>query len=268
MLKKIITSVIIALALMIPAFSTEVSAAVSVHYSIVEEYTDYVAAYNDDDDYGIIIDDMAGLLTESQEKGLIEYMAECSHGGHVMMVTTQENNYGNAETYAGAYYDSMFPGESGILFLIDMDTRQLRFYSEGQYQRVLTDGVMDIIGDNIYKKATAGDYYLCACKAFEQIATVLSGQRIAAPMKYASNACLAILLALIINYFFARRISKMAAPANSEIMKAIKSGYSFTNPGVKHLTTTRTYSPRSSSSGGGRSGGGGGGGHSSGGHSF
>lgn len=239
--------------------------AAEISYSVEEEDKGYRLYKNDNSGYEILIDDAAGLFGEDEMDQLIPYMAKSSDGGFVMLVTTDYNEYGDADSYAGNYYRSLIPEESGILFLIDMDTRKLLFYSEGAYHNVLTSSIMNIIGDNIYRYATDGDYFTCAVEAFNEISDVLEGKRIAAPMKYISNAALAILLALIINYFIARAVSKAARPSNASIVDSVFSEFNFSDPKVTFLNETRKYSPRSSGSGGS---GGGGGGHSSGGHSF
>ena len=266
-LNKISAVIIIAIAVICmstAAFAFEVNAADD--YTVQVNDGDYILCTNDVSGYDIIIDDAADLFRDSEKEQLIPYMVDCAGGGHVMLVTVTDNRFGSAYDYCENYYRSIMPEESGIMFLIDLDTRELRFYSEGTYHRELTSSVMNIISDNIYKMASNGDYFGCAKEAFAEIADVLEGKRIAAPMKYVSNACLAILLALILSYFFTRGVSKAAKPSNSEIMNAIYSSFEFRNPGVKFVNETRRYSPRSSGSGGG--GGGGGGGHSSGGHSF
>ena len=246
----------------------EVSASSEIQYSIETDEKDYIFAYNTENDNVIIVDDMAGLFSQDEERRLIPLMADCSWGGSIFLVTIEDNPYGDAADYAEAYYVDRIGGESGVIFLIDMDTRQLKFYSDGDYKYALSVSKMNIIGDNIYKMASSGNYYDCAEEAFIEVSHVLSGEKIAAPMKYASNACLAILLALIINYFIVRIASSMSRPSNTEILNAINARFSFENPNVRKTTTTRTYSPRSSSSGGSGGGGGGGGGGHSGGHSF
>ena len=245
----------------------EILAAEDVNCSIVEWDTDYIRAVNNDNSNEIILDDKADLFSEDEEELLFGRMEECSWGGSVFLVTTEHNAYHDASDYAKAYYMDRISRQSGVIFLMDLDTRELMFYSDGAYGRDLTVGIMHIITDNVYREASNGDYYACADEAFSQVSDVLNGKRIAAPMKYASNACLAVLIALIINYFFVRKVSKAARPSNREIMNSINVDFRFVNPGVKHTTTTRTYSPRSSGSGGHGGGGGGGGGHS-GGHSF
>lgn len=266
-LKLIITIVTLIVPVISPFMAVPVMAS-DVSYSLEEKDKNYLLYINDNSNYEIMIDDAADLLTDEEEEQLIPYMAKSSNGGFVMLVTTDYNKFSDADAYAGNYYRSRIPEESGILFLIDMDTRKLLFYSEGAYHRELTSSIMNIIGDNIYKYATNGDYYSCAQEAFIEISDVLEGKRIAAPMKYISNACLAILLALIINYFIARTVSKASKPSDDALVKSIYSKFNFSNPKVIFLHESRRYSPRSSGSGGSGGGGGGGGGHSSGGHSF
>ena len=264
----LITCVIIAMAAISPLFLTRTMASEDVQCSVVSYDTNFIYAVNNVNSNKVILDDKADLFTEDEENRLFQRMTGLSWGGSIFLVTTESNTYGDASAYAKAYYMDCISRQSGVIFLIDMDTRELMFYSDGAYGRDLTVGMMHIITDNVYKQASNGDYYGCADKAFSQLSDVLEGKKIAAPMKYASNACLAILIALIINYFFVRGVSKMAKPSNSEILNSIKVNFRFGNPGVRHTTTTRTYSPRSSGSGGSGGGGGGGGGGHSGGHSF
>jgi uncharacterized protein len=98
-------------------------------------------------------------------------------------------------------------------------------------------------------------------------------------MKYISNALLALVIAILINYVIVRMVSKKHAATPSELVSGIFVNNALNNSRVVLVRQTKTYAPRSSDSGGGggghggggHSGGGGGGGHSSGGgggHSF
>jgi uncharacterized protein len=240
-------------------------------YTIENNEAGYILIKNEATGYEILIDDAADLLSYDQEKQLVDYMKDCSDYGFILFVSTQENKFATVDDWAQDYYRSRIPDENGVMLLIDMDKRKICVYSEGSLQRVVTSSKANIITDNIYRYATEGDYYTTARVGFEQIASVLGGRGIAQPMKYVSNACLAILISLIINYFFARSVSKKVKASDSQIMNSIISRFAFSNPTATHTNTSRTYSPRSSSSGGGggrSGGGGGGGGHSSGSHSF
>ncbi len=238
-------------------------------YSVEYNEEGYILVKNETSGYEIMVDDEADLLTYSEEKQLVDAMKDCSDYGFILFVSTDTNNFYSVDDYAEDYYRSRIPDENGVMLLIDMDKRKICVYSEGALQNVVTSSKANIITDNIYTYASDGDYYTTARIGFEQIAAVLGGRGIAQPMKYISNACLAILISLIINYFFARSVSKKVKPSDHQIMDSINSRFAFSNPAANHTNTTKTYSPRSSSSGGGgRSGGGGGGGHSSGSHSF
>ena len=124
------------------------------------------------------------------------------------------------------------------------------------------------LGINIYTYASDAEYFACAYKAFEQIVTLLEGKKIAQPMKYAGNAFLALLLALLINYFVVKLTSAARKPSEKELLEATKHSCSLVNANAVHTHTTKKYDPPSSSSSGGGGSRGGGGGGGGGGHSF
>ena len=86
-------------------------------------------------------------------------------------------------------------------------------------------------------------------------------------MLFRSSALLAIILALLINYFIVMFYSRSRKESDKAILGGIYSGVNITNPNAVFTSQSKRYSPPSSSSGSGGSsgGGGGGGGHSSGG---
>ena len=159
---------------------------------------------------------------------------------------------------------------NGTLFLIDMDNRELYIFSDGDVYRTVTTSYANVITDNIYTYASDGDYFTCADNAFDQIASLLEGQKIAMPMKYISNALLALLLSALLNYFLVSFLSRSRKCSDEELLSAGQASFVFRNAAAKKTTTTKVYNPSSSGSGGGSSGGGGGGGSSGGGggHSF
>lgn len=220
---------------------------------------------NPQTEYEVILEDQADLLSEEEESALLTQMKAITTYGHAAFLTTAVNNR-SAGSYAADRFYQYFGSESGVLFLIDMDNREIYIYSDGRVYRTITKSYANTITDNVYTYASDAEYYTCARKAFEQILTLLSGNRIAQPMKYVSNAFLALLIALLINYFVVMLTSKVKNPEKQELLKATKHRCSFTNTEVIHSHTTKKYDPPSSSSSGGGGGhGGGGGGHSGGG---
>ncbi len=224
-----------------------------------------VDAYDNSTSNGsVIIDDEANLLTKSEEELLEEQMLEITQYGKVAFVTISTNN-ASTESYIRNYYRNHFGTSSGVVFLIDMDNRNIWLYCDGTISRRIDDDYTEVITDNVYTYATEGDYYLCAQKTFEQISTLLEGGRISQPMKYICNALLAISTALILNFLLLRMTTSTKKEEEEESLERANYIYHLKNAGMEYLYTDRKYSPQSSGSSGGRGGGGGG---SSGGHSF
>lgn len=230
--------------------------------------TDYT---NPDTGYEVHIDDDAGLLTDDELAKLSSQMEAITEWGNVAFVTTTYNP-SSADDYARNYSYSHFGQGSSTLFLIDMDNRKVYIFSNGYIYKTITKAYANTITDNIYTYATDARYYDCASKAFSQINILLSGGRISQPMKYISNALIALVLAFIINFIVIRIYSKKKAAKGREIINNIFSQCNLHNANCVMTGQTRVYDPPSSSSssdgGGGGGGSGGGGGGGGGGHSF
>lgn len=226
---------------------------------------------NPETGYEVYIDDLADLLTSVQEEELLENMKEISMYGHVAFVSISQNPYNDSEDYIREYYFDTFGNDSGTVFLIDMDCRNIRIHSNGAIYKTITSAYADTITDNVYTYASGNDYFTCANTAFEQIATLLKGERIAQPMKYISNALLAVILALLINYFLVMLLSRSRKASANQLISGIYSKVDIANIRIDYVNQTRRYSPQSSGGGGSHGGGGGGGGShggGGGGHSF
>ena len=225
---------------------------------------------NSETGYSVIIEDDASLLSNDEKIQLAETMKDITPYGDVAFKSIDYNPY-STETYIERYYNSIFGTGSGTVFLIDMDNRNIWIYSDGSIYSTITTAYANVITDNVYTYASDKDYFTCANKAFIQEAALLQGRRISQPMKYISNALLAIAIAILINYFIVRQTSRVRKASDNEIVNGVFANNAFNNVSVNFIRQTRTYSPRSSSSSGSSGGhSGGGGGHSGGGggHSF
>lgn len=222
---------------------------------------------NPETGYTILLEDDADLLTAAEENALLAEMEKITEFGNAAFKSIAFNNMSSTANYAREYYHSHFGSNSGTLFLIDMFYRTLYIFSDGAIYRVVTTGRAETITDNIYRMASRAEYFACANEAYSEIYTLLIGNQIAQPMKYISNALLAILLALLANFVLINNVSKLRRADINRMIHAASVSFRFTDPEVNYTSTTKTYSPveRSSGGGGGSSGGGGGGGHSSGG---
>lgn len=227
------------------------------------------AYVNPDTGYEAVVKDDAGLLTLEQADALLSEMKEITAYGNVIFHSTDSNS-STASYYAGDVYHDAYGSASGTLFLIDMSNRMLYIFSDGAVYKTITKGYANTITDNVYSYATDADYYTCASKVFEQELNLLQGQKIAQPMKYICNTLLAVILALLINYFVVKATSMQKKPSDKEILQGIFNFQQLENVQAQFTHETRRYSPQSSGSSGGSGGGGGGGGSSGGGggHSF
>ncbi len=219
---------------------------------------------NPDTGYEVYLEDGAGLLTPAEEDTLLETMKEITDYAGAAFVTTN-TNYDTAQAFAESRFRTWYRDSSAVLFLIDMSNRKIYIFSDGAAYQSVSKTRSRVITDNVYSYASQADYLGCANEAFSQMRTLLEGGRIAQPMKYISNALIALLLSLLLCYILVLRTAANSRATKQEIIGA--AAWTCTMASVSnHLKSShRTYSPRSSSSSGG---GGGGGGHSGGGGGF
>ncbi len=228
---------------------------------------------NPETNFQVLIEDDAELLSHSEITALTETMKPITEYGNVAFKSVSCNSM-DTDDFARSFYKGKFGKSSGTVFVIDMDNRNIWIFSDGKVYRTITKSYANTITDNVYRKASAAQYFACANEAFTQINTLLEGSHIMQPMKYISNALLAVILALLINFTYICFFSRLKQPTSKEIFKALDSHFEYSTPTATLTHQTRTYSPQSSDSGGSSSRGGssgGGGGSSSGGgggHSF
>lgn len=223
---------------------------------------------NEDTGYQIIYEDDADLIDEEDVDSLINIMKPITEYGNVAFKSTLSNPYSSTERYASNYYSSKFGYSSGTVFIIDMDERTLWIHSDGKVYSTITTSYANTITDNVYTYASAGNYFLCSYKVFEQEAALLQGSRISQPMRFITNSLIALIIAILINYVIVRTSARKRKANHKDILNGVFVNNAFNNPNVELVRHSSVYSPPSSSSGsGGHSSGGGGGGssHSSGG---
>lgn len=228
---------------------------------------------NSETGYTYFVYDSAELLSEVEEETVLRALEPISEFGHAGVIIIDDNPFNSAEKYASEFLkDSFGTDKTGIALIIDFTPGQHYLYicaGDKNFSGISSDKC-DIVTDNIYRYAKNEQFYTCALEGVHQINDVLNGINIPQPMKYLSNACLAIIMGLILAYFIASTTSKTHNSSTSERLKNIFTQFKVNSPSATVTSTTKTYSPRSSGSGGHGGGGhgGGGGGHHGGGHGF
>ena len=108
--------------------------------------------------------DQADLLTEEEERELQSYAQTMKDNWEMnFMVVTTDNAEGKTSMeYADDFYDTHFPDESeadGMLYLLDMDNREIYLSTSGLAIRYLTDDRVESVLDAAFEYVADGDYY-------------------------------------------------------------------------------------------------------------
>lgn len=77
-----------------------------------------------DSGYRVIIEDDADLLSQDEERQLEAIMEEITEYGGVAFKSIDRNDVSTGD-FATYYYYSCFQEKSGVVFLIDMDNRNI-----------------------------------------------------------------------------------------------------------------------------------------------
>ncbi len=217
--------------------------------------------------YSVVISDDAALVDQADISRVEEAMKAVTNYGNAGFYTTYSNS-SSTESLAKSKYREWFGTNSGVLFVIDMDNRNIWIWANGDANRVINKEWADIITDNTYIYAKRGQYADCAEEAFKQIGARLQGEKINNPLKIGTSVLLSVLLSLALIIFVMLRINKKKQ--NPDILLPLAGAaatFTIANTAKNHVHTTKTYTPHSSGGGGFIGGGGGGGGGFSGGGS-
>lgn len=115
--------------------------------------------------------DFADLFTDSEEERLYEDIGEYinSYNMDLAVVTINDNNKLNAQEYAQDFYDYNDFRTDGVLFLIDMDTREIYMTTTGSAIDMYNDYRIDQILDSVYYYVSSGDYYDTASSFIDEV---------------------------------------------------------------------------------------------------
>ena len=227
---------------------------------------------NEETGYTLVIQDDAGLLDAAELAQVQEAMRPILQYASVGFLTRPSGDTmsGNSAAKAKSWGYDKFGNTRFTVFIIDMSRRHMDIFASEKLSGTLTSAEENSITDNVYKLATDGEYGKCAVKAFNQIEWVLKGEKIPTPMKYISNALIALIAALLAAYvLISGWIRKEQAVSMPNVVKGAAIGAATIVTANTLKKVVHHESSRGGHGGGGFGGGGGGGfGGSSGGHGF
>ena len=114
------------------------------------------------DTYDAVYDD-AALLSDEEQQSLSEEITNLQEttGWEVYVLTTEDAQGKTARDYADDFYDTTATGDDGVVFLIDMDNREVTISTAGEAIYYLNDDRIDDILDNCYDYVVDGEYASC-----------------------------------------------------------------------------------------------------------
>ena len=202
---------------------------------------------NDDTGFRAVIMDEIDLLTEQEERRLLADMQPLTAYGSVAFWSTDESASNEIEQ-ARLKRRDMFGLESGSIFVINMKLRKVTIQSYGKMYDVLSVSRANSITNYVRGYLTRAEYYAGAQAAFLQMNSLMRGDRIAQPMKHLSNACIALMVGLMVMLGFAFR-SASTFRRSEEAQTVAATAFAFAAASVVGLEAIREYKPQSDSSG-------------------
>lgn len=121
--------------------------------------------------------DFADLFTDSEEQSLYEEITKYidKYKMDLAVVTISSNVKSSAQEYADDFYDyndfGINSSKDGVLFLIDMDTRNIHMTTTGQAIKMYDDKRVDEALDLVYQHMTDQEYYLGTTKFINKISS-------------------------------------------------------------------------------------------------
>lgn len=225
--------------------------------------------------------DQADLLSEEEESKLqkrIEAVRE-DNSCDIVVLTTADAEGKSSMAYADDFYDTHDFGYedahgTGVLFLIDMDNREIWFSTSGGCIDAYTTDRIDSAIDLVYSNLKAGKYYLVFDGCIDSVGRYMSSgmgsesfaEAVLGAFVLAGVVTLVLLLVLVIS-----RGGKVTVNSSTYLVAASKEVYDRSDIHYDTVVTTRiieTDSGGSSSGGGGSHTSSGGFSHGGGGRSF
>lgn len=120
-----------------------------------------------------LIQDFANLMISDEEQALTDISAgiQDTYGLDAVILTVPSTLNTDHQTFADDFYDNNGYGENGILFLLDIGTRQWYISTAGTAIDLLSSQELDSIGEKVVSYLSEGQYY----KGFETFLKILPG---------------------------------------------------------------------------------------------
>ena len=178
---------------------------------------------------GSFVQDFANIVTGEEESLLTRSCQSVrdSHGVDVVILTTPELYGRPAQDFADDFYDNNGYQADGVLFLVDMGSRQWHISTAGTAIQMLSDRDLEDIEDTVIPYFAEGRYYGGFARFLKILPGYLSndeGSGINILLSLGAGACIAAVVLLI-----------MGSTMNTK--QPQRSAYNYEVEGTYHLRT-------------------------------
>lgn len=223
----------------------------------------------------VYIRDDADILSPGEEAKLQSQLESYDTSRNYLIVTEPDYIYapGDMHQEMDGQYQAVFGSSDGVAFIINMSDRQLYTGGFGKCAGEFRSGDARDVTDNVYRKASDGNYYECLSQAFRQIDSILKNGFILRPMRIAVSVLLGLLCGFTIMFFVViisrnGRGQKTTVPQGVENVSVKSAVFTGAVTGTLANAVMHRYHRSSGDGSGGGGSSGGGGGSSGGGHGF
>lgn len=117
--------------------------------------------------------DYAVLMSTDEAVSLADHFSDFrnSYGLDIVILTVPNLMNTPIDAFADDFYDNNGYGEDGLLFLLDIDSRQWYISTSGRAIDMLSDGELDKIGEKVVPYFSKGQYY----EGFDHFLDILPG---------------------------------------------------------------------------------------------
>ena len=117
--------------------------------------------------------DYAILMSTEEAVSLADHFSDFrnSYGLDIVILTVPNLMNTPIDAFADDFYDNNGYGEDGLLFLLDIDSRQWYISTSGRAIDMLSDGELEKIGEKVVPYFSEGQYY----EGFDKFLDILPG---------------------------------------------------------------------------------------------
>ena len=179
----------------------------------------------------VLVNDIASLMT-SEETASLSLASEAlreEYGLDVVILTIPNLMGKSAEAFADDFYDNNRYSDDGVLFLLDMGSRQWHISTAGTAIELLSDRDLMELEDKVIPYFSEGRYYEGFCRFQELLPRLLTNDQ-------QSNSGINFFLSLLVGAGIAG-IALLVMRSTMNTKKPQRSADNYQNDGSYHLRT-------------------------------